>query len=437
MGALKFPSFALVLLVTVTRLLVGAESKTFWGDIEVLKEVKNAVDRNSVNPGSCLSSWDFTVDPCDNLFSESFTCGFRCDIVVSESSRVTELSLDQAGYSGSLTSISWNLPYLQTLDLSNNFFYGQIPESVSNLTQLSRLGLSRNMFSGEIPTSIGSLSSLEELYLDNNNLQGNIPASFNGLVSLKRLEIQSNKLDGEFPELGSLKNLSFLDASENAVSGNVPLTLPESLVQISMRNNSLQGKLHPQSFKNLAFLQVLDLSHNNLSDSVPLPLFTHPSLQQLTLSFNSFTSVQSPPFPLTTVLQSEAIAIDLSNNELRGFLPSFMALMPKLSALSLENNKFSGGNYLYGPIPDRLMELQPGFADVRLNDNCLYRCPVSFFFCRGGDQKSPVECLMLCPREFKGRGTDAHKVLFGHASPCAPDPSGKCQKIDDVYSLHV
>ncbi|KAG5241177.1 LRR receptor serine/threonine-protein kinase [Salix suchowensis] len=381
MGALKFPSFALVLLVTVTRLLVGAESKTFWGDIEVLKEVRTR-------------SWDFTVDPCDNLFSESFTCGFRCDIVVSESSRVTELSLDQAGYSGSLTSISWNLPYLQTLDLSNNFFYGQIPESVSNLTQLSRLGLSRNMFSGEIPTSIGSLSSLEELYLDNNNLQGNIPASFNGLVSLKRLEVQSNKLDGEFPVLGSLKNLSFLDASENAVSGNVPLTLPESLVQISMRNNSLQGKLHPQSFKNLAFLQVLDLSHNNLSGSVPLPLFTHPSLQQLTLSFNSFT-----------------------------FPASFMALMPKLSALSLENNKFSGmipiqfaiktvlpgsrlspfvrlllgGNYLYGPIPDRLMELQPGFADVRLNDNCLYRCPVSFFFCRGGDQKSHVECKSFNP----------------------------------------
>lgn len=423
MGALKSASCSLVLLITVTGLLVEAESKTFWGDIEVLKEVKNAVDRNSVNPGSCLSSWDFTVDPCDNLFSESFTCGFRCDIVVSESSRVTELSLDQAGYSGSLASISWNLPYLQTLDLSNNFFYGQIPESVSNLTQLSRLGLSINMFSGEIPTSIGSLSRLEELYLDNNNLQGSIPASFNGLVSLKRLEIQANKLAGEFPELGSLENLSLLDASENAISGNVPLTLPASLVQISMRNNSLQGKLDPRSFKNLALLQVLDLSHNNLSDSVPLPLFTHPSIQQLTLSFNSFTSVQSPPFPSTTVLKSEVIAIDLSNNELRGFLPYFMALMPKLSALSLENNKFSGmiptqfaiktvlpgsglspfgrlflgGNYLYGPIPGPLMELQPGFADVRLNDNCLYRCPLSFFFCQGGDQKSHVECKSFSP----------------------------------------
>jgi hypothetical protein len=423
MGTLSFSLFSLVLLISVTRLLVEVESKTYWGDLEVLKEVKTAVNPNSVGPGSCLSAWDFTVDPCDHLFSEKFTCGFRCDIVVSGSSRVTELSLDQAGYSGTLSSITWNLPYLQALDLSNNYFYGQIPESLSNLTQLRRLGLSRNLLYGEIPTSIGSLSSLEALYLDNNNLQGNIPASFNGLASLKRLEIQSNKLIGEFPELGPLKNLKYFDASDNAISGDVPLALPASLVQLSMRNNGLRGKLDPQSFRSLAFLQVLDLSHNNLSDSVPLPLFTHPSLQQLTLSFNIFTSVQSPPFPLTTTLQSALVAIDLSNNELRGVLPSFMASMPKLSALSLENNKFSGmiptqfaiktvlpgselspfdrlflgGNYLYGPIPGPLMELQPGFADVRLNDNCLYRCPVSFFFCRGGDQKSQIECKSFSP----------------------------------------
>ncbi|CAL9004191.1 unnamed protein product [Prunus brigantina] len=38
-------------------------------------------------------------------------------MVDSATSRVTELSLDQAGYSGSLSSISWNLPYLHTLNL--------------------------------------------------------------------------------------------------------------------------------------------------------------------------------------------------------------------------------------------------------------------------------------------------------------------------------
>ncbi|KAM3708878.1 hypothetical protein ACB098_02G131000 [Castanea mollissima] len=376
----------LLLVLMVMVLPFTAESKTFWGDREVLKELKNGLDSNSVSPGSCISSWDFNVDPCDNLFSNRFTCGFRCDLIVSETSRVTELSLDQAGYNGSLSSISWNLPYLNTLDLSNNFFSGPIPDSLANLTRLRRLGLSMNSFSGEIPTSISSLTELEELYLDNNKLEGAIPASFNNLVSLKRLELQSNKLSGEFPELGSLSSLSFLDASNNAISGKIPWVIPSSLVQISMRNNSLEGTIIPESFRTLGYLQVID-----------------------------FSSVQAPASLGT---QSELIAIDLSNNELRGFLPSFMALMPRLSALSLENNKFTGmiptqyafkavipgpgispltrlllgGNYLFGPIPDPLMGLQPGSVNVRLVDNCLYRCPVTFFFCQGGQQKSLTEC---------------------------------------------
>ncbi|XVE87383.1 hypothetical protein DITRI_Ditri18aG0112900 [Diplodiscus trichospermus] len=416
MGALKFFVSSLLLLVLVVDMLLpGAESKTFWGDIQVLKQLKNGVDSNSVRPGSCLSSWDFTVDPCDSLFSERFTCGFRCDVTVSGLSRVTEISLDSPGYAGSLSAaISWNLPYLQTLDLSNNFFSGWIPGSLGNLTQLTRLGLSRNAFSGEIPASIGSLSRLEELYLDNNNLQGPIPASFNGLVSLKRLEIQSNHLSGELPELASMKNLYFLDASDNAISGYFPATLPPSLVQISMRNNMIEGTI-PQSLQYLSFLQVLDLSHNKLTDSVPYFLFNHPSLQQLTLAFNSFTSIQSPSNLGT---QSELIAIDLSNNELQGWLPPFLPLMPKLSALSMENNRFSGmipaqyalktvlpgpgiapfarlllgGNYLFGAIPGPLLGLKPDAVNVSLADNCLFRCPLRFFFCQGGDQKSLMEC---------------------------------------------
>ncbi|XWS42122.1 hypothetical protein CRYUN_Cryun17cG0141700 [Craigia yunnanensis] len=324
----------------------------------------------------------------------------RCDLMVSGLSRVTEISLDSAGYAGSLSSASWNLPYLQTLDLSNNLF-------------------SRNAFSGEIPASIGSLSSLEELYLDNNNLQGLIPASFNGLVSLKRLEIQSNHLSGELPELGSLKNLYFLDACNNAISGHLATTLPPSLVQISMRNNMIERTI-PQSLQYLSFLQVLDLSHNKLTDSIPYFLFNHPSLQQLTLAFNSFTSVQSPSNIGT---QSELIAVDLSNNELQGWLPPFLPLMPKLSALSLENNKLSGmipaqyalktilpgsgiapfarlllgGNYLFGPIPGPLLVVKPDTANVSLADNCLSRCPLRFFFCQGANQKSLMECKRFSP----------------------------------------
>ncbi|WOH05356.1 hypothetical protein DCAR_0624772 [Daucus carota subsp. sativus] len=408
-----------LLSIIFTLLLRQAHSVTHWEDIRVLEDFKNAVTPNSVSPGSCLSSWDFTLDPCDNLYSDKFTCGFRCDLVVSNASRVTELALDQAGYSGTLSS-NLNLPYLQTLDLSNNFFTGPIPNSLSNLTRLQKLSLSGNSFTSSVPDSIGSLISLEDLSLDYNDLRGTVPFALNGLKNLKRLQLGSNQLTGEFPELTQLSQLVFLDASNNAISGNIPSRFPPSVMEIIMRNNQIQGKIPENILSNLSYLQVLDLSHNQLTESIPPSLFTHPTLQQLTLSYNNLQAIQSPA---TSNYQNTLIEIDLSNNNIHGFLPGFMGRMPSLSALSLENNKFTGmiptqyavkavfpetgtvpfqrlllgGNYLLGGIPGPLTGLKPGSVNVNLGDNCLYRCPAMFFFCQGGSQKSFTECKNFGP----------------------------------------
>ncbi|KAG2299438.1 hypothetical protein Bca4012_011016 [Brassica carinata] len=405
-------SLLLLLLITSS----SVESKTFWGDVAALKEFKNSVDAKSITPGSCLSSWDFSVDPCDGLSGETFTCGFRCDSTVSGSGRVTDLSLDHAGYSGSLSSVSFNFPYLQSLDLSGNYFSGPLPDSLSNLTRLTSLYLSDNSFSGSIPVSLGSMPALEELLLDNNRLSGSVPASFNNLSTLKRLEIQLNNISGEFPDLSSLKNLNYLDASDNRISGPVPSSLPGSVVQISMRNNLMEGTI-PESFGNLTSLEVVDLSHNKLTGSVPSFIFTRQTLQQLTLSFNGFTSLDSPYYS-PSGLPSELISVDLSNNQIRGSLPLFMGLLPKLSALSLENNSFSGmiptqyvwktvspgsnfaafqrlllgGNFLFGVVPGPLMALKPGSANVQLAGNCFSWCPATLFFCQGQEQRSFTEC---------------------------------------------
>ncbi|XP_077246197.1 leucine-rich repeat (LRR) family protein [Tasmannia lanceolata] len=407
-----------LLLLVLVVMVKGGESITNSEDISALKQIKNAIEPSSITPGSCLSTWDFSLDPCQTLFGDHFTCGFRCDITVSGESRVTELTLDPAGYSGTL-SLS-PLSFLQTLDLSDNLFSGEIPPTLSNLTSLRRLSLSRNSFSGPIPAQISSLSSLQELYLDNNLLSGPIPATFSNLQNLSRLELQSNKLSAEFPDLGSLKSLSFLDTSDNLISGKLPSTLPESLVEISMRNNALEGELPEISITMLTFLQVMDLSHNKLSGGLSSILFSHPSLQQLTLSHNHFTYLKVPN---DYGINSELIALDLGYNDFEGFLPPFIAMMPTLSALSLESNRFTGmiptlyglktalpvagtspfvrlllsGNYLFGPIPSPLLTMKPGSATVSLVDNCLFNCPLSFFFCQGGLQKSLMACKSFSP----------------------------------------
>lgn len=416
-GLLGFSFSCLLAVISVTEVVFTGDSRTHPGDIKVLRDFKNGLDPDSISPGSCLISWDFSVDPCDHLFGDLFTCGVRCDLLVAGFSRVTEVTLDQAGYSGSISSSTWNLPFLQFLDLSDNSLSGSIPDSFFHLTRLRRLTLSRNSFHGEIPDSLASLAQLEELYLDNNHLRGPIPASINGLVSLQKLELQENFLSGEFPELGSLRNLYFLDASDNEISGQLGTALPASLLELSIRNNNLEGSL-PDSLRSLKHLQVMDLSHNKLSGVIPWAICDHPSLQQLTLSHNNFSSIHAPSNN-PDVGGSKLIALDLSYNQLGGLLPAFMASMPKLSAVSLEHNKFTGmipsqyalktvvgggggtssferlllgGNYLFGPIPGPLMILKPGSANVSLVDNCLYRCPKNLFFCRGGTQKSLVAC---------------------------------------------
>ena len=248
----------LLLMLAFSQHFFLVDSTTDPADIKVLKDLKNGLNPKSIVP--CLSSWDFSLEPCDHIFSNHFTCSFRCNWVVSSSFRVTNITLDPAGYSGSPTSTTWSLPYLQTLEISDNSFSSSIPDSLSNSTRLHQLSLSKNSLSGPIPDLLSSLAQLHKLYLDNNKLNSPIPLTLNKLVSLKRLEVQRNNLSGKIPNLGSLRNFYFFDVRDNEISGEVPLTLPKSLIKVSVQNNNLQGNL-PESLANLGYLQVLDLSH--------------------------------------------------------------------------------------------------------------------------------------------------------------------------------
>ncbi|KAI3411205.1 Epimerase domain-containing protein [Psidium guajava] len=111
MGAPLFSQASVILLFLSAQLslLLEASAGTYWGDTDVLRQLKSALDPSSMSPGSCVASWDFAAatDPCNALFSDKFTCGFRCDAIDgSGASRLTELALNQAGYSGCLASVS-------------------------------------------------------------------------------------------------------------------------------------------------------------------------------------------------------------------------------------------------------------------------------------------------------------------------------------------
>ncbi|KAH9693210.1 FHA domain-containing protein [Citrus sinensis] len=97
--------------------------------------------------------------------------------------------------------------------------------------------------------------------------------------------------------------------------------------------------------------------------NVSVPLLVDKCKLFVTLSYNNFTSLQ---VPANMGLTSKLVALELSYNELGGFLPAYLASMPNLSALSLEHNKFIG----MIPTQFALKVAAPGANTRRLRDYC-------------------------------------------------------------------
>ncbi|XP_059646587.1 receptor-like kinase TMK3 isoform X2 [Cornus florida] len=147
---------------------------------------------------------------------------------------------------------------------------GPLPTNLNQLSMLTDLGLQKNQFNGMLP-SFSGLSELKKAYLDFNNFDY-IPSDFfNGLVSLQVLALDSNpnlnatdgwslptglqdspqltnlslmstNLVGPFPEfLGTMSSLSVLRLSMNRISGVLPASFKDSVLQILWLNDQSGG----------------------------------------------------------------------------------------------------------------------------------------------------------------------------------------------------
>ncbi|KAG6516728.1 receptor protein-tyrosine kinase CEPR2-like [Zingiber officinale] len=109
------------------------------------------------------------------------------------------------------------------------------------------------------------------------------------------------------------------------------------VVDISLRNSSLSGKLSP-SISLLLNLTSLDLGENNLSGTVPSTLANCSNLRFLNLSSNSF----SGHLPDLSALQNLQV-LDVSTNGFTGKFPSWVGKLPDLVQLGLAENSFDAG----------------------------------------------------------------------------------------------
>lgn len=158
--------------------------------------------------------------------------------------------------------------------------------------------------------------------------------------------------------LNTLMSLKTLDMSSNNIRDSIPYQLPPNLTNLNLANNNLSGNL-PYSIAGMTSLNYLNISHNSLSQSIGDMFANHSNLAALDISLNNLTGDLPPSFSSLSNLST----LNVQNNQLTGSLNILVGL--PLTDLNVANNNFSGW------IPGELISI-PNF---RYNGNSFANGP--------------------------------------------------------------
>ncbi|MCD7449425.1 hypothetical protein HAX54_052131 [Datura stramonium] len=148
-------------------------------------------------------------------------------------------------------------------------------------------------------------------------IRGDIPRNFSDLSQLLLINLSYNRFSSEIPA-----------ESWPAPAASVPLACVQRLAAIAA----------------LPKLQVISLSHNNLSGSLPASLFCNvsiysPSLRIVQLGFNAFTNIVKQE---SSKCFSSLQILDLQHNQIHGEFPLILTNNSALTSLDVSWNLFSG-----------------------------------------------------------------------------------------------
>jgi Leucine-rich repeat (LRR) protein len=194
------------------------------------------------------------------------------------------------------------------------------------------------------------MRGLYSLNLSNNALTSTIPAEIRNLQNLGNLDLHSNHLKGPITAVFSMEsrspegNFEIVDLSHNKFTGSIPLKVGDQkqMEQLVLSHNSLSGAI-PSSVGMMQRLKVLDLSSNILSGSIPNTLGSLAQLNTLELNENRLSGgIPNAFLNLTSLLQ-----LNLSHNSLSGRIPHGILLLKFPISSYSENSGLCGD-----PLPD-------------------------------------------------------------------------------------
>ncbi|XP_045800989.1 probable leucine-rich repeat receptor-like serine/threonine-protein kinase At3g14840 isoform X5 [Trifolium pratense] len=303
-------------------------------EVQVMKEIAKTLGKKD---------WDFSKDPCsgESNWTSSVQVGgsenavtCNCSFANATICHIVSIVLKSQNLSGTLPREFVKLPYLQQIDLANNYLNGTIPpqwDSMINLVNISLLG---NRLTGPIPKELGKITTLRKLILKFNQLSGNLPPELGNLHQLERLRLCDNQFSGPIPDfIQSWTSLERLVMQGSGLSGPIPSEISYLKSLTDLRISDLNGSesTFPQLL-NLTNLQTLVLRSCNLIGRVPEYLGTITNLKSLDLSFNKL----SGPIPNTLGGLKNTNLLYLTGNLFTGPLPNWIA-RPDYTDLSYNN----------------------------------------------------------------------------------------------------
>ncbi|KAM0066248.1 putative non-specific serine/threonine protein kinase [Helianthus debilis subsp. tardiflorus] len=249
---------------------------------------------------------------------------------------------------------------LEFIDISSNGFWGSLHPFLcsSGVTSTPFLNLGNNHLSGDVPECWEKWPELGVLNLENNSLSGEIPRTL-GSLPLRYLNMRGNKISGRLhSSLMNLIELDVLELGRNELTRSIPTWIGTKLTRLrilNLRSNRFDGNI-PHELCHIRHIQILDLAHNNLSGNIPRCFNNFSILSGIESNSRDFaySGTGSEFFIAGDSLVTNGredtyssiiplvILIDLSSNNLTGYIPSELMSLMELKSLNLSRNQLSG-----------------------------------------------------------------------------------------------
>jgi len=245
------------------------------------------------------------------------------------------------------------------------------------------------MFSGTLhPSLFKNLSELVLLDLSQNpSLASVLPSEIGSMSRLRWLYVQRSGFYGSIPaSFLDLDQIEVLDLSQNNLTGTIPLGFGlglEKLMSLDLSQNKLSGSFPSDVCSGKALVEI-SLYENFFTGSVPKTIAQCLSLERFEVHNNGF----SGEFPSGLWSLPKIRLIRAERNHFSGEIPELVTVPSSLEQVQIDNNNFSGKilegfgrihtmyrfsaslNGFYGSLPENFFE-SPVMSIVNLSHNSL------------------------------------------------------------------